>query len=584
MEDIDNVRQWFANHVTLHGQPYTLDSDQARAVCDSHQNTLVTARAGSGKTRVIVAKVAYLVAQCGLRLDEIAVFMFNRTAAAEVIQRIAEVMVDGVSLARFRGYPEVTTGGKRRDPVTTSVANAGRESASKANAITIASTFHKFALDIVKRHGENPQILSETEHEHLIRLAFQQALTESGTKLPPRDYQDTFKIVSGFIARAGQKYPGLAHLPTLQADIAHYIKQHQSDPKFQQNIFLHQVSCLTYQFYLAALSSPRIDFNLLMARATEILRTIPQAKNYVDPYKYLMIDEYQDFSYLFFQMISALRYLFPTVKIFAVGDDWQAINRFAGSDVDYFINFQQYFPEDYSNIPLATNYRSCRKIVEHANDYMLKNYDPQAVRAIPFNKKSGKLRQVNLQKVKYDLSDYYEDALGDGRFLQALAQALSSENPQELDAKALKALTPAAKMLKALYKIFAKHPHSEIMLLHRHNFTSCPGVTLNVLLAALRDLIVREQIMTFEFFTQNVRCMTMHKSKGLESEIVILLEMDATIIKSHHPHATIFEIFGDNLAAESADQDRLIYVALTRAKEKLYLLSNEKYRITAKTY
>lgn len=585
MEDIDNVRQWFANHVTLHCQPYTLDSDQARAVCDSHQNTLVTARAGSGKTRVIVAKVAYLVAQCGLRLDEIAVFMFNRTAAAEVNQRIAEVMVDGTDLAHFRDRPQrhergIGAAHPRRRAETT----PGRENASEVGTITIASTFHKFALDIVKRHGENPQILSETEHERLIRSAFQQALAKSGAKLPPRDYQDTFKIVSGFIARAGQKYPGLTHLPTLQADIAHYIKQHQSDPKFQQNIFLHQVSCLTYQFYLAALSSPRIDFNLLMARATEILRTVPQAKNYVGPYKYLMIDEYQDFSYLFFQMISALRYLFPTVKVFAVGDDWQAINRFAGSDVDYFINFQQYFPEDYSNIPLATNYRSCRKIVEHANDYMLKNYDPQAVRAIPFNKKSGKLRQVNLQKVKYDSSDYYEDALGDGRFLRALVQALSSENPQELDAKALKSLTPAAKMLKALYKIFAKHPHSEIMLLHRHNFTSCPGVTLSVLLAALRDLIVREQIMTFEFFTQNVRCMTMHKSKGLESEIVILLEMDATIIKSHHPHATIFEIFGDNLAAESADQDRLIYVALTRAKEKLYLLSNEKYRITAKTY
>ncbi len=55
------------------GEPYTLDEDQVRAVIDDHQNTLVIARAGSGKTRVIVAKVAYLVAHCGYQFSEIAV-------------------------------------------------------------------------------------------------------------------------------------------------------------------------------------------------------------------------------------------------------------------------------------------------------------------------------------------------------------------------------------------------------------------------------------------------------------------------------------------------------------------------------
>lgn len=99
---VESIQQWFAEHVTLGGKPYTLDLDQARAVCDDHQNTLVTARAGSGKTRVIVAKVAYLVAKCHIKLDEIAIFMFNRTAAVEVNQRIGEVTVDGVDLAHFR--------------------------------------------------------------------------------------------------------------------------------------------------------------------------------------------------------------------------------------------------------------------------------------------------------------------------------------------------------------------------------------------------------------------------------------------------------------------------------------------------
>ena len=70
--------------------------------------------------------------------------------------------------------------------------------------------------------------------------------------------------------------------------------------------------------------------------------------------------------------------------------------------------------------------------------------------------------------------------------------------------------------------------------------------------------------------------MTMHKSKGLESEIVILLEVDREVVAAHHPHATIFPLFGDTRTAESADQKRLLYVAMTRAKQQLYILSQEK--------
>ena len=86
-ESLQEAQAWFAQHVSLNGQAYTLDLDQTRAAIDSHFNILVTARAGSGKTRVIVAKVAYLVAHRLAKLSEIMIFMFNRTAADEVNQR-----------------------------------------------------------------------------------------------------------------------------------------------------------------------------------------------------------------------------------------------------------------------------------------------------------------------------------------------------------------------------------------------------------------------------------------------------------------------------------------------------------------
>lgn len=550
---LEQVLDWFRHHVTLDGEPYTLDSDQARAVLDSHKNTLVTARAGSGKTRVIVAKVAYLVSKCQLSLSDIAIFMFNRTAAAEVNQRIAAVRVDGRALS--------------------------------SASVTVASTFHKFALDIVKMAEEKPKIISEAEQSILIQTALKRAIATSGQKVPPSEYADFLKLTASFITRAGQKYCGETGLAELTRAVqAHLAKLPPSD----QSVRIHQLAFASYRYYLEALRPPRTDFNLLMARATKLLtRSATQPDDSISRrfqnLRYILVDEYQDFSYLFFAITQALRQVCPHAHLFAVGDDWQAINRFAGSDVDYFLNFADYFPEDPANIPLMTNYRSDRAIVENANDYMLTHYDPAARRAVPFSKAKGKITRQNYAKIRFNLSDFQEDCLGDGRYLVALLEATtqnpadSPENPTSLLAVSparLKEYLPIAQLLKAVARIVRKHPHEQIMLLHRHNFTSVPSVTLSVFTLALKNFLTREAIMAPVAFDRQIRTMTMHKSNGLESDIVILLELNHDQVLCEHPHATIFSIFGDNLATEKSDQHRLLYVALTRAKHRLYLLSS----------
>lgn len=541
-------KAWFETHVTLFGKPYTLDADQARAVFDDHKNTIVTARAGSGKTRVIVAKIAYLVATRKARLSEIAAFMFNRTAAAEVNERVGAVEIDGVSLKELNG---------------------GRE-------IKIASTFHKFALDTVKMSGEGPQLISESEHEQLVKQATRKVVTELKRKLSIAEYTEILRLANSFIARAGQKYVGDKGLLELCQAVDDYIARHETDEAYQHNIYLHKLCLAAYQEYLLALNYPRLDFNILMSRATRILQensTLDDAIiKKVKHYKYLMVDEYQDFSYLFFSLIQAIRANCPSAHLFVVGDDWQAINRFAGPDVNYFINFAKYFPEDNINIPLNTNYRSAKKIVENANRYMLKNYDPDADKAVPFSKKAGKITRINPLKTRFDKTDLDEDALGDARYQLLLMNACTDEklrrSPQNF--------TEAARLLKTVVKIVKKHRRAEILLLHRHNFTSCLGVTLEVFLRALEEILVEQGIMTIADFQRQIRGMTMHKSKGLESEVVILLEVEREIVMSNHPHATIFELFGDTLAAERADQQRLLYVAMTRAKERLYILSRDR--------
>lgn len=541
---VEDFKAWFEEHVSLDGKPYTLDFDQANAVFDNHKNTLITARAGSGKTRVIVAKVAYLIAQNLANLDEIAVFMFNRAAAEEVNERIGGVMVDGVALKNWQGnkYP-----------------------------IKMASTFHKFALDIVKLSGEHPQLISEKEHDFLIRQSLRQIFEEQGRKLSLQEREEITRLVSSFIARAGQKYSGENGLLRLCDDIGEYIQTHQGKEEYQARIGLHKTALSAYEDYLLKLNYPKIDFNILMARATRILeednKFLNPAQQKVANLKYILVDEYQDFSYLFFSIIQAMRNNCPSAHLFSVGDDWQAINRFAGSDVDYFINFAKFFPEDNINIPLQTNYRSARRIVENANKYMLKNYDRKAKKAIPFNKKKGKIKRISYTKVKFDTSDLYEDALKDAKYQLALAKTCGGAPGKYKE---------SARLLKATYQITKKHRREGILLLHRHNFTSFLGVNLENFTTTLKNLLVEQNVLTRDQADSQIRCLTMHRSKGLESDVVIMLEVNKDIVLSNHPHATIFEIFGDTLLAQKADQQRLLYVAMTRAKQKLYILSGDK--------
>lgn len=530
-QDACSFRDWFAAHFMLDGKPYTLDLDQAGAVLDTHKNTLVTARAGSGKTRVIVAKVAYLIATGQMRSSEIVAFMFNRTAAAEVNERIAKVEFDGRPIAQ--------------------------------EEIKIASTFHKFALDLLKLSGARPEIISEAEHDQLVRQALRCALAAQQQRVANREFEELLQIITGFVARSGQKYAGAEGLAELRRQVADYATRQTDADKVR----LHQIALATFENYLSGQHGSKTDFNNLMHQASELLQAAPQpVLARVASFRMILIDEYQDFSKLFLDLVQALRGNCPSARLFAVGDDWQAINRFAGSDVEYFINFARYFPEDATNIPLMTNYRSCRRIVENANDYMLKHYDPTASRAVPFNRQSGKIVRRNPERTRFNASDIHEDGLGDGRYQLALRQA-SAARVQD---------TSAARLLKAVAKILRQNRRSEIMLLHRHNFTTFTGVTLEGFYQALAQFADAEGIMSRANFERQVRCMTMHKSKGLEAEVVILLEANRDLVLGHHPNADLWELFSDNAAIEKADQHRLLYVAMTRAKRKLYVLSVDK--------
>ena len=480
VKNIKSLNTWFKTHIKDQGTPYTLDKSQAKIVLDTHKNTLVTARAGSGKTRTIVAKITYLIAHEKIPPENIVVFAFNRKARAEINERLTKITYDGTPI--FIKPPD------------------------------IATTFHAFAYDLLGGKaiiGDN--IITESHENRLLHAIFKHL------NQPPT--QDMIDNAKQFITRAEQQY--FQDYKKLASQIAK-----EKDSSHYKLLRFFEKILIIYHAYLK--KHNLINFNQMIAKACQKIEK--------STYEYIFIDEYQDFSLLFLTLIKSLRQKCPDAHLLAVGDDWQAINRFAGSNVEYFQHFEKYFPEDCIKLFIPTNYRSGKRIVDNANFFMsrsLKDYN---------GCKSG--NHLKSQIFVCDLNR-----------LNLPLSRIPKDQPLIL-----------TKYYFIVQKIIAKNPGKSVKILSRNNH-------LNIKNLSLEDFCVPFQN------TPDLTFSTIHRSKGLEADIVILLEVDAKKFPSPDKTNELYKIFGDTAKTLLEDEHRLFYVALTRPKEKLYILTK-----TAKIY
>ena len=196
-------------------------------------------------------------------------------------------------------------------------------------------------------------------------------------------------VVTGFIQRCRK----LSLTPEQLSDT---VNNHDCVSKVEQD-FLN-LAQVFYKSYLERLQATgEEDFDGLMQKATKIVaagttefRRRPSTGN-IERIRYVLIDEYQDFSELFYGLVQAIREQNPRARFFCVGDDWQAINGFAGSDLRFFQKFEQFF-EDPLELPVATNYRSARTIVDVGNALM----KGQGTPARAYKKMTGKVTIADL--------------------------------------------------------------------------------------------------------------------------------------------------------------------------------------------
>lgn len=586
-KEVSKVMAWFKNAVTYDGQPYEIDYEQAMAVVDNHFNTIVVARAGSGKTRTLVAKVVYLVARWGILPEEIMAFVFNANAAREINERLSMMRVNGEAIM---------------------------------SDAKIAVTFHAFARKLVYENSDstrkNGKILAGEKEAFVRDIVVAMAMEKKWKRvmgafvgetdmdgkvmLSAEGIDELAKLLTTFINRAQQRFLGgdltlgeaakeyLAgktgsldgvDLASIDAELEK-MKYDAGAWLILREVLFVRIGVECYRRYHQVLlgagehdKAPKeysTDFNLIVSWASKIIMGKGRRKtNDLRRIKYLLIDEYQDFSQLFLGVIFALRSVATGAKLFVVGDDWQAINRFAGSEVEYFRHFEEYFggkgDKGCMKYEITTNYRCDRAVVETARKFMRKSMKEKGnFRA--FSRKEGKVVVINPNEtevgyalVPYDLRVSIED-----RILREAAGRMGCVAVNKSMVKYLKTI-----MMVINQNLGAR----EILILHRNNETNIGGASLVGLGEGLRWGLDRLGVMSASDFDDKVKLMTMHKSKGLEADVVIILEVDEGVIPKLHPDTMLFGVFGETEEIALADQKRLFYVAMTRAKHRLYIIS-----------
>ncbi len=281
-----------------------------------------------------------------------------------------------------------------------------------------------------------------------------------------------------------------------------------------------------YQQYLQA--NEEIDFNDMINIATEY---VAQGK-FQNPFRYVIVDEYQDISKARYRLLKALRGSCD-YDLFCVGDDWQSIYRFAGSDIGFILNFAHYWGASEES-KIETTYRFSQSLIEISGQFVMQN--PAQKRKVIRGKANDNrfaLSEVNGYTEKYAV-DF-------------MAQKLE-DLPNESTVFFLGRYAFDIDMLK----------NSGLFDLQYNNQTGFVDVRYR-----------KRQDLKMSFTTA-------HKSKGLQADYVVILNNKNSRMgfPSMIQDSPILELLlekADNYP--HAEERRLFYVALTRAKKKVILLT-----------
>lgn len=312
--------------------------------------------------------------------------------------------------------------------------------------------------------------------------------------------------------------------------------------------FIRAGSSILDEYESTLSSKEKEDFAGLMWRAVDVLadgrttfsRDQDREQGDVARMKFVMIDEFQDFSPMFFELLTQIRSASGNCQLLGVGDNWQGINEFAGSSVEYFDNFEDYFAPS-STLLIGLNRRSTEEIVDIGNALM--NGRGEVARA-----SNSKVGQVRL---------FDRDAFAPTLF--------ESERYTGDD------MTPL--LLRLIYQ--HRLAGRDVGVLSRHRRTT-PYVELEG---------KRKKFETFESYGEWVVSMlpkeqqddvifsSAHSYKGRENAAIIVIDANRNTYPLLHPSWPLLQVFGDTERSLIEAERRLFYVAASRAETHLDVIT-----------
>lgn len=311
-----------------------MNPQQREAVEYTEGPLLILAGAGSGKTRVLTHRIAYLIEEKGVLPYHIMAITFTNKAAQEMRERVDRIV------------------------------EFGSES-------VWVSTFHSSCVRILRRFID--------------RIGYENNFTIYDTD----DQKSVMKSVIKKLQLDTRMYKERSLLSAVSSAKNEMISPEQ----FEQDAGLEwnkkRIAQAYYEYQAELKKNNALDFDDLLVKTVELFQKCPDVLEYYqDKFRYLMVDEYQDTNTVQFKFISLLAARYRNLCV--VGDDDQSIYKFRGANIGNILGFEEVFP-DAKVIKLEQNYRSTQNILNAANEVIAHNFGRKEKRLWTENEKGDKV-------------------------------------------------------------------------------------------------------------------------------------------------------------------------------------------------
>ncbi len=319
-----------------------LNQTQKEAVENIHNANLINAGAGSGKTRVLTYKIAYLL-QKGISPYNILALTFTNKAANEMKERISDIV-------GFNNAKQLWMG--TFHSVFFRILRAEADKIGYPNNFTIYDTDDSKSLlrSIIKD-------LNLDKDVYKVNLIFSRISNAKNNLITPKAYANITDLIN---------YDAIKKMPYIYKIYSEYVNR--------------------------CFKSGVMDFDDLLLKTNILFRDNESVLNkYQDIFKYIFVDEYQDTNYSQYTIIKYLAKKYKNITV--VGDDSQSIYSFRGAKIENILNFKKDFP-DCKVFKLEQNYRSTQNIVDAANSLIKKNKNRLDKDVFSKNEKGEKIEVI----------------------------------------------------------------------------------------------------------------------------------------------------------------------------------------------